>query len=443
MTKTVDTVVSYPTVTFDTTVLQTAFVTVYVAQNATTTSSIQPTESACSTCHTSSSSTIESKSLPSSSGLPSIVTYDPTTASLSSTSSISTNQPLATQANSTGPSNSGAQQSQKHAIVSGLSGSIAGVVFIGLFVCLYLRYRRKRNDADDSSLNEKCIRPKLARNWTSLTGATSILKERALTTPSESSVSVDEDHHIIRMNTRHWPRPFAFGEGYRDSVPPGQLRVTNPDSSRPSTSNKRSSDISSRFLNRQRSPFTGAFVGSNRSSASIQSPPRAHGIPTIRIERAQSPQSVVISTVAPSLKSSMSVKTLPIVKQKPPEDPFLVPPSESNRSPGWRIPPSNQSIKSKTSSKAPLQTVAGAVGRTLGHLSSLLGPFHSQPTHTSGSVTNVRALSHFSASTLSSRLSRRSDPFDLDRASLSIPGRAASEFTRYNRTGNWILYEGT
>ena len=431
MSAVVDHAVLNPTVTVDTTILRTSLVTVYITDNVTTPKTTQTIKPLVPTLVSSSlASNPDLTKL-----LPSVATYNTPTVTVSSTSSLSAIQPFATSSNSTAILNHHAQQAEKHAIISGLSGTIAGVVFIGLFICLYLRYRRRKHDSDESSLTEKSDRE---------TSAASIVRVKALpATPSESSASVDEDHHIIRMNTRHWLRPFAFGEGYRDSMPPGQLRVTNPDSSRPSTSRKRSSDISSRFLGKQRSAFTGTDVVSNRSSGSLQPPPRAHNIPVIRIDRAHSPQNAAPSTVAPSLKSCMSTKTLTHIQQKPPEDPFLVPSSKPDKSPSWQIPMYNQSINSKASSKVTLSMVAGAVGRTLGYLSSILSPHSTHSAPTTGPVTNVRALSHFSVSTHSSRPSRRSDPFDLDRSSLTVPGRAASEFTRYGQTSNWILYEGT
>lgn len=135
-------------------------------------------------------------------------------------------------------------QFARRAIVGGLSGSIAGLLFVGVIICLFLRRRRrKRKSQDWNEQDEKQI------DYNSPPQLPPILPVRShspatVGRPSTSQPAVDEDHRIIRMSTQHWPRPYAPGgaEGHRRSRSRTQLRIMNPDPSRPQTPRRPSTD---------------------------------------------------------------------------------------------------------------------------------------------------------------------------------------------------------
>ncbi|KAK0938973.1 hypothetical protein LTR29_009463 [Friedmanniomyces endolithicus] len=341
------------------------------------------------------------------------------------------------------------QVSQKHAVVGGLTGAIAGFVLIGalLFFCFRKRRRRQddERDAHHEIHNEKGLRPTMKRKWTEMTGR----------------VTVDEEHHIIRMSTQHWARPYALGqgEGYRESVGPGQLRVMNPDAARPETPRMSSdtagsflgrlqhlgpsrpttprSDTASSFLKKQRSALAAVLLTANRSRASSRSNIHTHDptphIPEIIFDPALSRECIAPSARPPSFRSYLSATSLPIVQQSPPEDPFLTPPDEKDEEAS--SPPRQRPTRPTL---APLQSAAGAATRTLSHLgSAMLNPFRTQ----SVVETTTVARSPSSVSTWSSRRNTGfSDPFDLDKP--SVRGSTAAHVTSDLERGR-TLYEGT
>lgn len=350
-----------------------------------------------------------------------------------------------------GPAPQPSNSPPTHAVAGGLSGAIAGLVLIGVLLCFYVRRRkgRREEEEDGDSFNEKGLRPAIARKWTQLTSK-GTPKPTPLIPQGTSPVTVDEEHHIIRMSTTHWARPFAQGrgEGYRESIGTSQLRVMNPDPARPTTP-RLSSDTgaASSFLQRQRSALAAVLLSANRSRTSSRS--NIHQatnvpVPEITIDPILSREWLAPLNPDPSFKSYPSVTTLPVVQQQPPEDPFVTPPLEA------ADPRAQQRPKRPT--LAPLQSAAGAASRTLSHIGSFLNPFRTQ----SGAAESVKTFSRHSVSTLSSRLSRRytafSDPFDLDKPSergSAVPGYTASDMERgqslrptiyeLNRT----IYEGT
>lgn len=287
---------------------------------------------------------------------------------------------------------------------------------IGVLICLCLGRRRKaEQESDDISTTEKGIfRPALKRKWTELTG-----KGTPRPTPQIAQgtpVTVDEDHHIIRMDTNHWSRPFAqgYGEGWRESIAPAPLRVTNPDPSRASTP-RLSDDTAGSFLKRQRGALTARLASAGRSrSASRLSTSHSANVPEITIDPALSREGVAMDTQTPSFRSYSSISSVAVVNQHGPEDPFLTPPDERAE----ELAPSPLQQRPKRPGLTPLQSSAGVASRTL----SFLNPFRTR----SGVVDKVRSVDGHSVSTLSSafssRLSRReagySDPFDLDRPSV-------------------------
>jgi len=363
--------------------------------------------------------------------------------------------------------------SQRHAVVGGVTGAIASFVLIGALLFFCFRRRRRRTQDDESNAHrhvhdEKGIRPTMKRKWTEMTGRGTPQPTPQLP-QSSSPVTVDEEHHIIRMSTQHWARPYALGqgEGYRESVAPGQLRVVNPDASRPVTPRLSSdtagsflgrlqhlgpsrpttprSDTASSFLKKQRSALAAVLLTANRSRASSRSnihtqDPTPH-IPEIIFDPALSRECIAPSARPPSFRSYLSATSLPIVQQRPPEDPFLTPPDEKDEEAS--SPPRQRPTRPTL---APLQSAAGAATRTLSHLgSAMLNPFRTRSVvETTTAVPSGGARSPSSVSTWSSRLSQRntgfSDPFDLDKP--SVRGSTAAHAARDLERGR-ILYEGT
>lgn len=358
--------------------------------------------------------------------------------------------------------------SQKRAIVGGLSGTIAGLVLIGITIFFILRRRRLRRNAkediDETSSNEKGVRPELVKKWTSFVSVIPVGGCSPGQTQQEPP-AVDEDHRIIRMSTRHWPRPFALGggEGYRDSVAPGRLRVMNPDPSRPNTP-RRSGDASKRAsLAGSLSSFSrsGFRFGDLRTqppsrngppSQQQQQQPFAYSAPVMTVvDPALSRECIVTYTAgSPSFRSYPSLISLPTIRQSPPEDPFLTPPDESETRLGESAsaPPTRVGLRP---SLASIQTATGdAASRTLNLLGNLLHPFRSQAAENlPSSQTQHASLTHRSlSSTLSSTFSSRprSDPFDLDRSSIRGSrdplGDRKSGGSHFTST-NCKVYEGT
>ncbi|KAK0287349.1 hypothetical protein LTR91_001649 [Friedmanniomyces endolithicus] len=487
------------TVTVQSTILQTAFVTVtsglvqpYSSSSSALISTYSSSTSKISTSQPSAPQSTLSLPWPSSTGFSAsivpVVTQSSSAAS--STTSItesldyirptttaptaistgaSTVAPTAasTAALATAPASAtvGAKQvSQKHAVVGGLTGAIAGFVLIGalLFFCFRKRRRRQddERDAHHEIHNEKGLRPTMKRKWTEMTGRGTPTPTPQLP-PSTSPVTVDEEHHIIRMSTQHWARPYALGqgEGYRESVGPGQLRVMNPDAARPETPRMSSdtagsflgrlqhlgpsrpttprSDTASSFLKKQRSALAAVLLTANRSRASSRSNIHTHDptphIPEIIFDPALSRECIAPSARPPSFRSYLSATSLPIVQQSPPEDPFLTPPNEKDEEAS--SPPRQRPTRPTL---APLQSAAGAATRTLSHLgSAMLNPFRTR----SVVETTTVARSPSSVSTWSSRRNTGfSDPFDLDKP--SVRGSTAAHVTSDLERGR-TLYEGT
>ncbi|EME42221.1 hypothetical protein DOTSEDRAFT_73139 [Dothistroma septosporum NZE10] len=340
---------------------------------------------------------------------------------------------------------------QKKAIVGGLSASIAGLLLIGVVICLLLRRRRPRTESKDFGdwSSEKGTRPPstLVRKWTG--GLVAAVGRRSpKQTPerpmSMVTVSVDEDHRIIRMNTKHWVRPYApgAGEGYRESAPPGELRVVNPDPSRPASPARLLSDSASSFMKKQRTGLTGLVFGTSRPLTSQRQYPLSASQmpPAIRVvDPALSRECIATYEHTPSFRSYPSVSSVPIVQPYTVDDPSLTPPQEDGGQLG--TPNAATPTDNKRPSLAALQGAAGSASRTLSHLSSrLLHPFWSKP-----STPAVQRNSHYSTSTELSASSRRSDPFDLDAPSVMHPSPNPNGGGKYGPSadGNWTVYEGT
>jgi hypothetical protein len=296
-------------------------------------------------------------------------------------------------------------KAQKRAIIGGLSGTIVGLIFMGLLIFIGLRQRRKKFDArrerhlaDAASQSEKGIRPGIVRKWNGLVSALPLSRGIPGTASSRPSspwtVTVDEDHRIIRMSTRHWPRPFApgGGEGYRDSMPPGALRVVNPDPS-------------------------WFRLGTPGSVRSLRTPHPPHDVPTIAVIDTTSSRSAKPAYARTlSDTSYRSDASLPTIHQQPPEDPFLTPPHSSSIDSNA---PSLTPSRLQRPGLAVVQGAAGAASKTCSYIGhQLFQPFRSKSSENVARSCHSHDSSqnHLSVSTESS--ARRSDPFDLDKASV-------------------------
>ena len=417
-------VIPVSTITVDTTIVRTSFITVPVPTDTT---------KSCSTSCSSSTSLDPSSGgrLPIASNghhtsPPAITTGSALQGSPSMTISLRTHQPVIAPSATASPTDSAAHSTQEHAIIGGLSGAIAGLVLIGVFLCYCVRRRRPPRDEEDELTDEKGLRPAIVRQWSQLTTSTTVA--RPMPAVSRGSTP-DFDGGLIRMSLEHWPRPFAHNESFRESVGPGRLRVMNPDPSRPTTPLPRgSSESNGSFLKRQRSAIAAVLLGANRSRGSsvAGSSRRDLHVPAISVNPALSSESIAPYARTPSFRSYPSVNTLPIVLQQPPEDPFLTPPDERTES---EHP--TPEARPRRPRAAPLQ----AAGRTLSHISSMLNPFQSKTNFAESVKSSRNSFLTFSSA---------GDPFKLDRPSIyeGNGGRAASELERQPMPIR-TTYEGT
>ncbi|KAI6872727.1 hypothetical protein KC343_g10114 [Hortaea werneckii] len=371
--------------------------------------------------------------------LPEIVTRGSVNG-FSSASSIKTSTTSPTSAVATNQSPSASleanEQPQKNAIIGGVSGAIAGLILMGVLIAFCLRRRKPRNEDSDSVSEKGNFRPALKRKWTELTGKGTPKPTPQM--PQDTPVTVDEDHHIIRMNTTHWARPFAKGqgEGFRESIGPAQLRVVNPDPSRPSTP-RMSSETAGSFLKKQRTAFAAVIANAGRSRSnsrlSGQPPPN---VPEIVVDPALSSECIAHSPHNPASRSTPSPTPSPENHRASQGSSSMVLPSDPEHTSPSSQQQQQQQPQPQRPGLSPLQTAGSAAMRTLSHIGSILNPFRT-PSNAGiepvGGSRRHSLISTQSSSTLSSsRLSSNrdtttrttySDPFDLDRPSVrgSVP----------------------
>jgi hypothetical protein len=387
------------------------------------------------------------------------------------TITLATHAPLSTSFKISSASHA-THNNHKQAIIGVLTGTIAGLMLIGILIAIFVRRRRKHRELDDPSasesgnpslITEKGIRPTISRKWTEITNR-GTPKTPTQFPQSRSPAMVDEEHHIIRMSTHHWPRPFAHGEGIRDSTGPGQLRVVNPDLSRPGTPRMSTETAAGSFLRKQRYALAAALAGANRSFTNLSLPSRSRAssrsasfpapqqqmdqhvppvppVPDITIDPVLSQECMIHPALrTPSYRSYPSLTSLPLVSQQPPEDPFITPPEEKE------LP---ELPKPRRPSIAPLQSAAG---RTLSSFGSALNPFR---TKSNVVIESVRSWSQQTSDSISSRFSSRgatgmerwSNPFDLrldDEEKMAERRMTRSaEHGRLSQTRHMGVYEGT
>ncbi|KAI7181592.1 hypothetical protein D0869_13906 [Hortaea werneckii] len=358
------------------------------------------------------------------------------TSTTSPTSAVATNQ-------SPSASPEANESPQKNVLIGGLSGAFAGLLLIGVLIAFCLRRRKTRNEDSDSLSEKGNFRPALKRKWTELTGKGTPKPTPQM--PHDTPVTVDEDHHIIRMNTTHWARPFAQGqgEGFRESAGPAQLRVVNPDPSRPSTPRK-SSETAGSFLKKQRTALAAVLANAGRSRSnsrlSGQPPPN---VPEIIVDPALSSECIAHSPYNPPTRSTPSPTASSGNRRLSQGSSSMVLPSETAPS-----SPSQQQQQPKRPDLSPLQSAGSAAKRTLSHIGSILNPFrtpsnaeiepagtvaHGSRQHSHSTQSSSATWSSSSSSRLSSRETitgtTYSDPFDLDRP--SVRGSVHQPASRY------------
>jgi hypothetical protein len=424
---------SMPTPAY-TTVWRTSFTTVRLTTNSADSSSLPPESYSSSVLASGSDS---SDSIPISSTALAATTHHsplPTTdtSDLSGTPTLTmsfvTHKPVVSATSIPDNTTTKSDGHQKHAIIGGLSGSIAGLVLIGLLIFFFLKWRRRwEEDREDDVVSEKGIRPMLARKFSQLTARNSSPAPAPLPV-SQGTSTPDYDGGVIRMSL-DWPRPYAHGEGYRESMGPRRLQVMNPSPERPSTPAPRgSSESVPGFISRQKTALAAVFAAGGRSRANStgESPQKGFTVPTIAVDDASSTEHLPTNAngPTPSFRSYPSVSSLPMVEQRPPEDPFLTPPDERDE----LTPPA----RTQRPGIRPLQSAASAAGRTLSHMGSALNPFKSK---------SYLAPSTYAASTRSvSSSSSAGDQFQFDRP--SIADSNAREYDRSTKS-TWAVYEGT
>lgn len=333
--------------------------------------------------------------------------------------SSSKNQQAGT--SSLSPDESATNQSQdlatKNAIVGGLSGAIAGLVLIGLLLCFCLRIRKRRSIEPEHPVHieEKGARHGSTRKWTDMVSSKALDASPPKPEPRRSPVIVDD--HLISMSLDHWERPYAYTEGLRESMGPGQqLRCTNPDPMRPETSSPPSLYHSpASFLRRQRSALTAVVVHSNANRLHGSPNSLAVPAPAATVDKTQLHDNTATAEQT-SIKSSAS-----IIRPQTPYDPFVISLPQQQHQQQQQTPIQKPALARPR--RTPIQSMSTtSASRTLSNFGSyMLNPFRTR--------SNVKedigadSFSRHSATTFASsnpswRNRPRSDPFDLDRPSL-------------------------
>lgn len=431
--KTLTTILMPTTLTVDTTIVRTTFVrvTTFVAPS---TSSVCA-DSGYSECRAIPKQTSGDNKHTS---LPKIVTHSSPVATPFSTTSNGRGHAETTSAASVNPNGGSMSHAQRHAVIGGLSGTIAGLVLIGVLLCVFLRRHQKRDD-ESAEGSENGLREAISRNWSQLTRRTTppISRGNTEVAPmppmSRQSSAGDFNGSLLRVSMGQWPRPFAHHESFRESAGPARLRVMNPDdpSRSASPAPRGSTESGGTYLRRQRSAITAAVFGGShsRTSSGAASRQRSLKVPSIKVDSLSSAERSARAVPAPSFSSYPSTSSLQTVQHMPPEDPFLTPPEGSIEEAEPRL---------QRPSLATIQSAAGAASRSLSHLGHALNPFRSR-SNTVEDEPSIRS----SSTTFSSD----GDPFRLDRRSVPnnsvIMEEALPREIERAHIPPWRLYEGT
>lgn len=247
------------------------------------------------------------------------------------------------------------------AIAGGMTGSLAGIMLIGLLFLIFFRRRKRRLPYQEK--DETATEPRMSSSSQALPSAIAAAgatrySDRSANLPPQQSRS-DRlpviDHNLIHMNVEHWDRPFAHEDPHlRDGGSP--LRLMNPDptptppvmfrSSSTSISPDTAPDNPHRFLQRQRSALTAALLSIKRSFSSQDVVPRhasddthlqpsplpsahpsAHPSP-LHIQdknKLTMPSEAILAgiTVSRPISSQSAISSNTIIRHQVPDDPFI------------------------------------------------------------------------------------------------------------------------
>ncbi|KAI4759742.1 hypothetical protein E4T52_08182 [Aureobasidium sp. EXF-3400] len=266
---------------------------------------------------------------------------------------------------------------QSAAIAGGMTGSLAGIMLIGLLFVIF--FRRRKRPLPYGEKNETAAEPRMSSSSQALpstvaaAGAMRRSDWSANTAPQQSRSDRLPviDHNLIHMNLEHWDRPFAHDDPHpRDDGSP--LRLMNPDptptppvmfrSSSTSISPDTAPDNPHRFLQRQRSALTAALLSIKRSFSSQDVVPRhasdesylqpsaypsahpsAHPSP-LHIQdknKLTMPSEAILAgiTVSRPISSQSAISSNTIIRHQVPDDPFV---TSSSATPNSLLPNSLQ-----------------------------------------------------------------------------------------------------
>ena len=227
----------------------------------------------------------------------------------------------------------GLTAANKRAIVGSLAGAIGFMVFLGVLLCVFLRRRHKREEAEANASSEDGLKkpmkptsptkPSVVRQWSGFALGTS--KQRSTPELVKPKTPSAVDGSLIRVSTGHWSHPYAKSSGPRESLRVAPLRITNPGgrsrsiTPRPENTalfvNKQRSAIAAILQERPRPGSHGPSGASIRGSISYPKP--------LETRQLKSDSASKGLPTRPSVSSRRSEASGPIVTQKPPEDPFI------------------------------------------------------------------------------------------------------------------------
>jgi hypothetical protein len=368
---------------------------------------------------------------------------------------------------------------QSAAVAGGMTGSLAGIMLIGLlFVILF---RRRKRPLPYGEKNETAAEPRMSSSSQALPSTVAAAgamrrSDRSANTALQQTRS-DRlpviDHNLIHMNLEHWDRPFAHDDPHpRDDGSP--LRLMNPDptptppvvfrSSSASISPDTAPDNPHRFLQRQRSALTAALLSIKRSFSSQDVVPRhasdesylqpsaypsahpsAHPSPLHVQDKNKNkltmPSEAILAgiTVSRPISSQSAISNNTIIRHQVPDDPFV---TSTSATPNSLLPNclqvGNGIARRDFLAPPPLRTRM---------------PVQSTPTHPQHGTVSPLTRSNSDCSTRfeslsptrseDSSVSVRSGPFDLATASVvdMESGRETPNFRgQREQTPNWEVH---
>lgn len=365
---------------------------------------------------------------------------------------------------------------QSAAIAGGMTGSLAGIMLVGLLFLLY--FRKGKRPLPYQEKNGIAAEPRMSSSSQALPSTVAVAgatrhSERSANVPPQQSIS-DRlpviDHNLIHMNVEHWDRPFAHEDPHL-RIDGSPLRLMNPDptptppvvlrSSSTSISPDTAPDNPHRFLQRQRSALTAALLSIKRSFSSQDVVPRqasddshihpsalpsahpsAHPSP-LHIQdknKLTMPSEAILAgiTVSRPISSQSAMSANTIIRHQVPDDPFITSSSATRTSllPSCQV--GNGIARRDFLAPPPLRTRM---------------PVQSTPTHPQHGTVSPLTRSNSDCSTTFESLSPtrseissvsvRSGPFDLATASV-VDMESGRETPSYRgqreQTPNWEVH---